>query len=192
MGREFELKYKATAEQLAEIRKQYEGFETITMETTYFDNPAGDFGRMHWTLRRRMENGVSVCTLKTDLVGGGRGEWEVECGNILDAVPLLIAIGAPEYLKELVTEGVSPVCGARFTRQAAKAPAGSGIVEIALDQGVLLGGGKEEPFAEAEVELKSGTDQDATLFAAALAARFGLIPEPKSKLRRARALAGLA
>lgn len=192
MGREFELKYKATPEQLGAIREKFGGFHPIEMETTYYDIPSRLLRKLHWTLRRRMENGVSVCTLKTDLVGGGRGEWEVECGNILDAVPLLIAIGAPEHLKELVTEGVSPVCGARFTRQAAKAPAGAGIVEIALDQGVLLGGGKEEPFAEAEVELKSGTDQDATLFAAALAARFGLTTEPKSKLRRARALAGLA
>ena len=63
-------------------------------------------------------------------------------------------------------------------------------MELALDRGVLLGGGKELPFAEAEVELKQGRDGDAVAFATELAARFGLIPEPKSKLRRALSLAG--
>lgn len=191
MGREFELKYRATPEQLAAIRAAYSGFVTIAMETTYFDNPAGDFGRMHWTLRRRMENGVSVCTLKSDLVDGSRGEWEVECDDILAAVPMLIALGAPAELTHYTAQGVSPVCGARFTRQAALVQLENGSVEIALDQGVLLGGGKEEALCEAEVELKSGSDADAVFFAGVFANRFGLTVEHKSKLRRARALAGL-
>ena len=43
-------------------------------------------------------------------------------------------------------------------------------------------------FAEVEVELKSGSDAVARDFAAALAAEFGLKPQPKSKLARAMAL----
>ena len=61
-------------------------------------------------------------------------------------------------------------------------------MELALDQGVLLGGGKELPFAEAEVELKSGSDHTALSFAEALAKEFALKPQPKSKLARAMAL----
>ena len=61
-------------------------------------------------------------------------------------------------------------------------------MELALDEGVLLGGGRELPFAEVEVELKSGSDAVARDFAAALAAEFGLKPQPKSKLARAMAL----
>lgn len=192
MGREFELKYRAVPEQLEAIAACYDGFEEIRMETTYYDVPSGLLRQLHWTLRRRMENEVSVCTLKTNLSDGGRGEWEVVCGDILQAVPMLIAIGAPAEIADFTADGVAPTCGARFTRRAVKLPAGNGLVELALDSGVLLGGGQELPFAEAEVELKAGTDQDAIDFAEKLSRQYGLTREPKSKLRRALALAGLA
>ena len=190
MGREFELKYRAAGEQLETIQACYGAFREISMETTYYDAPDGIFSRLRWTLRRRMENGVSVCTLKSSLSDGSRGEWETECGDILSAVPRLIALGAPKELEAYTRDGVSPTCGARFTRKALTLAAGTGTVELALDQGVLLGGGKELPFAEVEVELKQGRDEDAVAFAQTLASRFGLTQEPKSKLRRALELAG--
>ena len=36
MGREFELKFKATADALAQIRALWQDWEEISMETTYF------------------------------------------------------------------------------------------------------------------------------------------------------------
>ena len=192
MGREFELKYRATEEQLAAIQAELKEYRTIRMETTYYDVPGGNLRQLRWTLRRRMENNVSVCTLKTTLPDGSRGEWETECGDILRAVPLLIELGAPRELEDYTRQGVISTCGARFTRKAALLSAGAGEIELALDSGCLLGGGQELPFAEVEVELKQGEDTDAITFAQALAARFGLTPEPKSKLRRALELAGSA
>ena len=62
-------------------------------------------------------------------------------------------------------------------------------MELALDQGVLLGRGKELPFAEVEVELKEGSDEVALAFAKALAEEFHLTEEPKSKFVRAMTLA---
>ena len=190
MGREFELKYRATEEQLKNIEAIFGGFREIRMETTYYDAPDGIFSRLHWTLRRRMENGVSVCTLKSNLSDGSRGEWEAEWDDILSAVPRLIAMGAPKELEEYTRDGVSPTCGARFTRKALILAAGDGTVELALDQGQLLGGGQALPFAEVEVELKQGRDEEAVAFAQTLVSRFGLTQEPKSKLRRALELAG--
>ena len=189
MGREFELKYRASQEQLEAMKTVYGGGKTIAMETTYYDNPDGEFAKRRWTLRRRLENGVSVCTLKTTLPDGGRGEWEIESDDLLRAIPRLIELGAPEEIAGLTAGGIVPTCGARFTRHAITLPSGGGTVELALDEGVLLGGGKEETLREAEVELKSGEDDDAIGFAQALAQRFSLTPEPKSKLARARALA---
>ena len=61
-------------------------------------------------------------------------------------------------------------------------------VELALDEGALMGGGRTLPFAEIEVELKSGSDRAAEAFAQNLAAEFGLSVQPKSKLARAMAL----
>lgn len=189
MGREFELKMQAEAAQLEAVRKAYGSFETIRMETTYYDTPSGALGARRWTLRRRLENGVWVCTVKTDLTDGGRGEWELQCDDIREAVPQLAALGAPAELVSLTAEGLVPTCGARFTRLAKQVSSGSSTVEIALDQGVLLGGGRELPFAEIEVELKSGSDAEAVAFAQALSARFGLVRQIKSKFRRAMELA---
>jgi len=188
MGREFELKYRAEARDLEKIRGKFEDFTQISMETTYYDTPAFALRTHRWTLRRRLENGVSVCTVKTPLPDGSRGEWEVEAPDITEGLPKLVALGAPVELTEMVKGGIAPFCGARFTRLAKLLPTEDGTVELALDQGVLLGGGRELPFAEVEVELKSGSDRAAEAFAQALAAEFGLSVQPKSKLARAMAL----
>ena len=191
MGREFELKYAATAADLAILKEKYPHLSPIAMETTYYDTPDGILGQMHWTLRRRMENGRSVCTLKTPTAGLGRGEWEIEYGDIADALPLLCKAGAPQELLVLTAKGVEPVCGARFTRLAGLVEAPGCTVELALDAGVLTGGGKEQSFTEVEVELKSGSEDAAIAFATLLARKMGLQPEHRSKVKRARDLAGL-
>ena len=189
MGREFELKYAATEAELALLRSRYPQLTPIAMETTYYDTPAGTLGKLHWTLRRRMENGKSVCTLKTPLPDGSRGEWETECDKILNAIEPLCALGAPKQLALLTAGGVEPVCGAKFTRLAGRIDANGCTVELALGRGVLTGGRKILPFAEVEVELKDGAEAAAVAFAEALARELGLRPEPRSKVARARALA---
>ena len=189
MGKEFELKYAATQADLEALKARYPHLRPIAMETTYYDNAAGDFGRLKWTFRRRMENEKSICTLKTPMAGHGRAEFETECGDILAAVPLLVEQGAPKELLMLVSQGVVPSCGAKFLRLAGLLEIPGGAVELALDEGVLLGGGKDLPFVEVEVELKEGSEAAATAFAKALAAEYGLKPERKSKVARARQLA---
>lgn len=191
MGREFELKYAASEETLAALQARYAHLSPIRMETTYYDTQDSAMAALHWTLRLRLENGEAVCTLKTPAPGGARGEWEVRCGSIHAALPLLVALGAPEALIKLTSGGVAPVCGARFTRLAGLIEAPGCTVELALDRGVLTGGGRELPLCEAEVELKAGSEKAAAEFAGALAAEYSLTPEPRSKVRRARALAGL-
>ena len=189
MGREFELKFRADVETIALIREKYGSFTSISMETTYYDTFDLKLAMHRWTLRRRMENGVSVCTFKRPHKDGGRGEWEVECPNIMEGILALCKAGADEELLRVTAGGLMEVCGARFTRLAKTLEIPGGTVELALDQGVLLGKGKELPLAEVEVELKEGTDEAAVAFAKALAEEFSLVPEEKSKFVRAMALA---
>jgi len=188
MGKEFELKYAATAAQLDILKARYPHLRPIAMETAYYDNAAGDFSRRKWTFRRRMENGKSICTLKTPMAGHGRAEFETECADLLEAVPKLIEQGAPEELAALVAGGIAESCGAKFTRLAGLLELPGCTAELALDVGVLLGGGKELPFREVEVELKEGSEEAVTAFAEALAAELSLVAEPKSKVARARQL----
>ena len=185
MGREFELKYLATPETIAAIQAKFGDFTPISMETTYYDTEDFSLRKRKWTLRQRLENGRAVCTVKTPLPDGSRGEWEVESPDLAAGAARLCAMGAPGEILDYVNQGVAPFCGARFTRLAKTIDLPGGAVELALDEGLLLGGGLELPFAEVEVELKAGSQADAVSFAGALAAEFGLTPEEKSKVQRA-------
>ena len=189
MGREFELKYRADDRVIAAIQEKYAGFTPISMETAYYDTFDMKLAFHHWTLRRRLENGVSVCTFKKPLDDGSRGEWEVEEGNIMQAVMRLCQAGAPWELMRATAGGLIEVCGAKFTRLAATLELPACTVELALDRGVLTGAGKQLPFAEVEVELKSGSEDAAVAFAKALAEEFRLEEEPRSKFVRAMTLA---
>ena len=189
MGREFELKFRADAAVIAAIKEKYGTFTPISMETTYYDTFDLKLSMHHWTLRRRMENEKSVCTFKRPHKDGGRGEWEVEAPNIMEGIMKLCQSGADWELMRTTAGGLVETCGARFTRLAKQLEVPGGKVELALDQGVLMGKGRELPFREVEVELKEGSDEVAADFAKALAEEFGLVPEPKSKFVRAMALA---
>lgn len=188
MGREFELKYTAPAAAQAAIAADYENWETITMATTYYDTPDGALSARHITLRRRLENGKPVCTLKTPTGGLGRGEWELACDRIAEAIPKLCKLSGWDLLP-LFANGVQPICSAEFVRKACTVEFPQCTVEIALDSGKLLGGGREMPISEVEVELKSGSEEAAVAFAGHLAEKYALAPEYKSKFRRALALA---
>lgn len=188
MGQEFEVKYAATEEAFAALAAAWPDYKTIAMETTYYDTTDGGLSARKITLRRRLENNVSVCTLKTPGQGHVRGEWELNCGDIHQAIPELCRLGAPKELESWVQPELVPVCGARFTRRAVEISLEGTLVELALDQGILLAGSRQLPFQEAEVELKQGSQETALAFARALAARYGLTPEPESKFRRAQKL----
>lgn len=189
MGREFELKFAATAEVQTLIAEKYGEFERISMETTYFDTPERILSRLHVTLRRRMENNISVCTVKVGQADGSKGEWEVEWDDPTTMVQELCKQGAPQSLEIFTAGGIIPICGAKFTRLAKTLTLPNGSVELALDEGILLGGTRRMPLCEVEVELKSGPDQVAIDFAADLAQEFSLHPEKCSKFQRAKQLA---
>lgn len=189
MGREFELKFSCTEETFAALQRDFEGFTPIEMETTYYDTFDGRLSNYHWTLRRRFENGKSICTLKTPSPDGGRGEWEIECSSIMAAIPQLVKLGAPLDLMAFCVSGVGAVCGAKFTRLARTLEVPGATVELALDRGKLLGNGREMELLEVEVELKEGADNGAIAFAKLLEQKYHLVPQKRSKYRRALGLA---
>ena len=190
MGIEIELKYRATPEQQRSVLKACGGIpRTISMETTYYDTPDRQLSAQKITLRRRLENGVSVCTLKTPGEKDARGEWDCLCDSIEAAIPELCKLANRTDLLELLEAGVVPVCSARFIRQAADIETADFTAELALDNGVLLGGSRDIPLCEIELELKSGDPEAMREYMQLLSACYGLVPEKKSKFRRAMDLA---
>jgi len=189
MGAEYELKFRATSACQAELLAAYpDHWQTITMQTTYYDTPSGSLSAKRYTLRRRLENGVSVCTLKTPGDGMERGEWEVESDCITTAVSELCKLDVPADLAELCAEDLVSICGAAFTRFTYQLTFADFTAELALDKGLLFSGSKETPLCEVEIELKSGSRERLDAFAEVFAAEYGLVPEEKSKFARALAL----
>ena len=130
--------------------------------------------------------------LSTPAGNQARREFELECDDITQAIPQLCHMGAPGELLDYTRNGVVEVCGARFHRWAGQVALGDTTVELALDKGVLTGNGRELPFVEVEVELKSGEPAVAVAYAKALAQQWNLRPESRSKYKRALMLAGKA
>lgn len=185
MATEFELKYRCAPEAQARIQAAYPGMWTQTpMSTTYYDGQEGQLSGKRWTLRHRREGGREVCTLKTPGENNVRGEWETECADILQALSTLEAASGLELPKAL-----KEVCGARFTRLTTLLEHRDFTAELALDAGVLLGGGREIPLCECELELKSGDAGALTAFGEEFREKFHLYEEPRSKFARAMALA---
>jgi len=188
MATEYELKFKANYVNLNDISNRFpQKASAFEMETVYYDTANRALSARHYTLRRRLENGISVCTLKTP-AGDARNEWATENDFIEYAIDDLIAQGAPEDLRKLAKEGLFPICGAKFTRFAKTITLENAVVELALDHGYLFAGNKKEPLCEVEVELKSGDKTACQQFAQSLAREFMLETEPRSKFARARNL----
>ncbi len=184
MGVEFEVKFRATPEILEKIRQDLPGEEThFSMETTYYDTPTGELSAKFFTLRRRMENETSVCTLKTP-ANRGRNEYEVNAPTIEEAIPELCKLSG-----HTLPTHIQPICGAKFKRIAKRLTIPGAVAELALDTGILTGGGKEIPLGELELELKAGDYAALVLYAARLSATYSLEEEKHSKFRRALALA---
>ena len=189
MGAEYELKFKADPETLRSVYTTFPArWQTIQMETAYYDTPNGDLSARRWTLRKRLENGTCICALKTPGDGNVRGEWEAACNSIEAAISELCKLGCPAELENLCADGLVPICGARFTRKAGLFTLRDCVMEIALDEGVLSGGGKELPLCELEAELKEGSREAMDSFAEELAQIYGMQAESKSKFARAIAL----
>ena len=185
MGIEYEYKFKLDFPNLLSLNAAFpQKSREIQMETVYYDTPSGSLSSRRYTLRRRLENGVSVCTLKTP-AGDARNEWETENAFIENAIPTLIADGAPEELKDLVKEGLIPICGAKFIRLAKAIPITGGELEMALDHGFLFAGDRKMPLCEMELELKSGSKRSFDLFVWSVSGEFLLEEEKQSKFARA-------
>lgn len=185
MGAEYEVKFAASGDLLKKVAGDFPGGRVISMESTYFDTLSGALSQKRYTLRRRLENGVCVYTLKTPGTGFGRGEWETQAQDLASAIEKLCKLDCPQELAGLTRDGVIPICGASFTRQALLIEKPAFRVELALDEGILTGGERQCPLKEIELEFKGG-DMDAFFaFTEAFAAQYQLQSQPLSKFRRA-------
>lgn len=172
------------------------GSKDIAMHATYYDTVDGDVLALRGGLRRREENGLSVCSLKLEVeVSDGkatREEYEVACDDIRQALELLPEAGAPRDVCEMLAGKELKVnCETEFDRRAfslavgAQGAADAFEAELAFDEGVLRRDGREQDFREMELEHKDGSLDAFDAFALDIQDTAHLTPQPLSKLARA-------
>lgn len=175
------------------------GSKDIAMHAIYYDTVDGDVLALRGGLRRREENGLSVCSLKLEVeVSDGkatREEYEVACDDIRQALELLPEAGAPRDVCEMLAGKELKVnCETEFDRRAfslavgAQGAADAFEAELAFDEGVLRRDGREQEFREMELEHKDGSLDAFNDFALDIQDTAHLTPQPLSKLARAMSL----
>ncbi|CQR72938.1 CHAD domain protein [Sporomusa ovata DSM 2662] len=167
------------------------------LDTTYYDTPDQRLLKSRLSYRLRLADSHWTATVKADGTSDGglhqRAEYNMEVANPLPTLMpfMLTDIGA--RLTAAVGEmPLEPIFRTRFERHILNltAPDGSKI-ELALDDGEILAGDKQQKLLELELELKSGQPQALIWLGAALADEFPLLPEQDSKLYRAAMLSGI-
>lgn len=168
------------------------------LHTLYFDTPDFRLAKIGVALRVRKVGRRWVQTLKTE------GE---QSGGLSRRLELETPVARPQpdfaqFPARLVAKLIppkrrarlSPVYETRFRRTTWNLRAADGSrIELALDVGEILAGGRSEPVCEVELELKSGTPASLHALAGVLAQHVLLIPCDASKAARgARLAAGLA
>lgn len=168
------------------------------LESWYFDTPDGALRQAGLAYRVRLEGGRWLATVKADDTSAGglhiRREWTVPvAGPEPEIAPFSACEAGPLLAAAVDASQLAPQFSTVFDRRKVEITAADGSrVEIAADRGSIVAGGREETFAEVELELKEGTAAAVLALGAALARELPLAVEPRSKYLRALILAGLA
>lgn len=167
------------------------------LETTYYDTADQRLLKARLSYRLRLAAGEWTATVKADGTSDGglhqRAEYNIAVDNPQPSIePFLTTNIGPRLVEAAQGMPLEPVFITRFQRHIIDitTPDGSSI-ELALDDGEIIAGDKQQKLLELELELKAGQRQALVWLGAALAEKYPLLPEQDSKLYRATVLAGL-
>ena len=144
-----------------ELEPSLAGLHRSKLESTYYDTADQWLSGQRMALRVRKIGRKRIQTLKAPAVGpdGLQNFQEIEA-EIASDRPQLAAVTDPKLSRKLERENVwrrlRPIFETRFHRSAFLTEHGSSKVEVAVDLGSIVAGGRRMPIAEIELELKSG------------------------------------
>jgi triphosphatase len=137
------------------------GLQRHKLSSTYFDTPDQWLSSHRMALRVRRVGRKRIQTLKAPVAGpaGLQNFQEIEAEIDSDR-PQLAAITDAKlsrwFERENVWRRLRPVFETRFQRAAFLTDHGDSKIEVAVDQGSIVSGGRRLPISEIELELKSG------------------------------------
>ncbi|MBP2634301.1 MAG: hypothetical protein H6Q72_208 [Firmicutes bacterium] len=171
---------------------------TELLETTYYDTADQRLLHSRLSYRLRLAAGEWTATVKADGTSDGglheRAEYNIPVDNPLPSIePFEATEIGPRLIEAVQGMPLEPVFITRFERHIVDitTPDGS-TIELALDDGEIIAGDKQQKLLELELELKTGHRHALIWLGSVLAEKFPLLPEHDSKLYRAMVLAGLA
>ena len=199
---ETELKLAATPRTLARIARDALLGDSAgapqRLLAVYFDTARHALWKHRLSLRLRQEGGRWVQTIK----GGGSVESGLHRREELSrpasgTAPDLARLGesAPEQAVAAIARraGLVPVFQIAVERQVRNVmPAPDALIEISLDRGLIRSGRLRAAVCEVELELKRGTVAQVFALAKAIAERYPVRLEPRSKAARGFELIGAA
>lgn len=169
-----------------------DGGNHIKMKARYFDTEDGAMQAARLAYRTRSENGRWVATLKGSgsSEGGLHRRMEIECDVTDGEVNLAVFddTEAEELLLPYRDAKLVPIVETNFTRTVWILRDATAQIEIALDEGEILAGGKTEPIRELELEFKSGDMEALQSLSGWLQKQLGVVEENQSKFARGLAL----
>jgi inorganic triphosphatase YgiF len=155
-----------TAEATAQAEAEPEAEPALALhrsklESTYYDTADQWLSGQRMALRVRKIGRKRIQTLKAPASGpdGLQNFQEIEA-EIASDRPQLSAVTDSKLSRKLERENVwrrlRPIFETRFQRSAFLTEQGSSMIEVAVDLGSIVAGGRRLPIAEIELELKSG------------------------------------
>lgn len=169
-GREIEIKFKSdlTGEGLASRLHAIDAVaETKTQElrTIYFDTQSNDLQKNGIALRiRKKGRAAAIQGIKSlNAVGSvpfARREIEVRCKDDIPDLSLFDKGTATELLSIVGNCPIERKFETQLKRQTKLMSSGNSKVELAFDEGYIIGGETRLPINEVELELKSGNVTD--------------------------------
>lgn len=134
----------------------------VDQTTTYFDTASGEIRKAGYSLRIRRRGPVYIQTVKHRGAHAGgfssRAEWEMKLDSPdLDFAALKATPIGKLLSKRDMRTRLRPVSVTRVKRTTWLVARNSSEVELILDEGKVVAGGREIPVCEVELELKRGT-----------------------------------
>ncbi|RRJ82372.1 inorganic triphosphatase [Aestuariirhabdus litorea] len=202
MALETELKLLLSPDQVEPLRShpllqseqaQYQGSQRLL--NCYYDTPQFDLRANRVALRVRHLASGYIQTLKTSGERSGglsrREEWEWPLASETIDLELLDEQHWP--LDERIKANLLPCFNTDFERECwllEWAGENPGLIEVALDQGQVVAGGRQLPICELELELKAGDERALQEVADLLSKTVELVPGDASKAQRGYRLMG--
>lgn len=163
----------------------------VDMEAIYYDDINETIKKAKGALRKRKQNGDTICCLKIEQKSENdckkREEYEIEEENIYKALEQFPNIGAPRELCEKIRKkNLIELCKLKFYRHVYELKvADNCILELSFDRGMMIRGKNKQNFIEMELEFKSGDEEKFHVYAHKLENKFDLRTQPLSKIARA-------